>query len=98
MLVKIPRKKQLLQYEEERGCLGRAGAIGSLLLPNDFCVHGELCVPWLCVSHGMMHPLHFPKCSCTQPGCGVQNTVMRACVFLCVPAGGLASPMESLQL
>lgn len=52
----------------------------------------------LCVRHRMKRPLHFPKCSCTQPSCEMQKTITRTHVFLYVHAGDLASTMASLHV
>lgn len=45
----------------------------------------------------MKHPLHFPKCSRTQPTCEIKKAVTRAHIFLYVHAGDLASTMASLH-
>lgn len=46
----------------------------------------------------MKHPLHFPKCSCTQPSREIKKVVTTASVLLNVHAGDLASTMASLHV
>lgn len=99
MSVKIPRKKQLLQCEEERGCLGRAVTLGPFLLLSNFRVHAQLWVPvrqpWddasTAFSKMQLHPARVGSAE-------YQNTAMRACVLLCVPAGEPANPLEGLHM